>query len=952
MPTDHSPSTRANAFAPTALSLTPLNLICIVGRSYRLGSTSVFTDSKKVRTCVAILTKNEKRWYEKPNVKDSASIAIMAALIAFIYRHVLDGSQSLITNSSLGPKGPLFIGDPAAGGEITAYKQYAVTHAWMHLHLPIWLPTEGYGISLDSNQAAPWFFPESILHVLFPTNLSVWNVLALFLGSLGAYLLARDLKINRPGSIAASLAYTLVGPAVSNLNLDMINPLIVLPFALFSSKRFVEAVAQRQSAMKWFLIFAFVMSQLFLSGFAEVLPLEALLIGIFTIARIITLRQKPKIAIRIVLFWSLAILIALLGSLIALVPLWETLKTYSLFQPPGSSLAHEPNYFLIDVFDSWVFGKGIAGDPLELGNTIWVPGNPVIYAIAVGAVINLAIFWKRIDVWIKTWITVFTVFTVIGLLGFSNLLGILNIFKFPPFDLIYTPRFLPFMWWLPFVLLVGYGVDIATKANKVVVLSGYVALAAFTALLVANLFQKGPSVFAILNSQNLDATIVRNTPVLLLFIGALGATLSTPKKHRSRIAALFVAITIFVMLPKNFFSWYNAPQQARPLANFLIRNDLSKGLTFSPYDYVLPSGILGNSIPSIQAFDVFFPPGYTVTIEHWFGTEDPFSVQSPLNPGAPALENVALNYSSLNALVRIGVETLIVHSPITVSSISKIKILPEPPGMGNISSEKYKAAMAALLNTYLSRPDLQTAFTQSEINSMLFKWALGTPQAGDGASVTLSPYFPIYARYLSLSATQPSSAAFAASSTLPSNSLVGLRFIGKTFFGPTPEYVYDIGKGANKFPFWVPKTLHFYKKLNPNHPIALNKEFAAVPYNFAGSTSNQKSLSARLISLQENESSLTATIVANHGGLAVIGGQAAPGERLFINGKREPITLVNGFLTAISLHRGSDHVVIEFASTQILGIFALSTSVNVLLLILLGVVTIKPKYFRRPQTAP
>ncbi len=883
--------------------------------------------------------KNYRQWLSSSYVKDGAAIAFITASIGFIYRRVLEGHESLLTNSNLGPPGPLFIGDPAAGGEITAYKEFAVTHAWLHFHLPIWLPIEGYGISLDSNQAAPWFFPEIIFHVLFPTNLSIWNVVALILGAYGTYLLARELKIKRPGAIAASLAYPLIGPAVANLNLDMINPLMMLPFAIFTSIRLVEALAYRRSRLLWILAFTFTMSQLFLSGFAEVLPLESLVIGLFTLARILTLGVGLKVRAQIVGNWVLSVVAAVVSSLVATVPLWETLKSYTLLQPPGSSLVHEPRFFLIDVFDAWTFGKGIAGDPLELGNTIWVPGNPVIYAIALSATVYLALSWKRTDRWHRTWLATSSVLVAFGLLGFGDLLGVLNAFRVPPFDLIYTPRFLPFMWWLPMALLIGYGVDAATKVSKSTIVLSYGVISSVILILVVNLFRKGPTIFAILNSQNLDATIVRNVPVLLLTIGALGVTVCSPKRQRSRISAVFIILTAFVMLPKNFFDSYQAPQQAKALGNFLVDKGLSQGLTFSPADYVLPSGLLGRSIPSIQAFDVFFPPGYTVTLEHWFGTENPFATQSPLYPGAPALENIVLDYNSLDALVRIGVETLIVHTPIAPDSLANLSVLPKPSFMSTVSSSKYYAAMSTLLNLYLSRPDLQAAIERNTINVALLKWALNTPAAGDGAQVVLSPYFPIYSRFLSGSASQPSVSAFNISSPV-GDGLVSLKFVGKTFFGPTPEYVYDIARGANKNALWVPRTLRFYQGLSQSHPVALDTSFVAVPKNFVGTNFNQRTLSVEMVSFRENASSLTTTLVANHKGLVVLRRQVSPGERLFINGRQVPLTLANGFLTGIPVQRGTMHVVLEYASTQVVALFALDLVVNVLfvlaMLLILG----------------
>lgn len=850
------------------------------------------------------------------------ALGIITLAILFIYYPVISGHASIMTNSTLGPSGSLFIGDPAAGGEITYFKELAVTQAWSSLHLPVWLPYEGYGITLGGNQAAPWFFPEIIAHVLFPRDISIWNVSALVIAAYGAYFLARKLKINRPGSIAAGLAYALAGPAIANLNLDMINPLAVMPYAVFTGIRLVEALSGKKSVLLWFSANAFVMSQLFLSGFAEVLPLECVAIGFFVLARSFYLGENVRARLRILAIWLLSIAIAVISSLVATLTLLQTLSSYTVFQPPGSSLAHEPRFWMITVFDPWVFGKGLAGGHLELGNTVWAPGNPVLFALAA---IGVTAIFTTAKGWQRTWTALATFFVGFGLLGFANLLGVLSLFNLPPFNLIYMPRFLPFLWWLPLVLLVGRGVSRLTDSKKSVLIFGFSAVSTVLALLVWNIIVKGGTIFAIIDNQNLLATLERNFPVLLLTTASFLVILLVPKKQKARVSMLSLLLTLFVMVPKNFFSTYQAPNQAQPLANFLTHHHLNNGLTFSPNDYSLPSGLLGLSIPSIQSFDIFFPRGYGITIEHWFGAANPFSTTSPLYPGAPSLMNELVDSKTLTALRNIGVETLISQSPVSVSSLAIIKVAPEPSYL-NVPNAQYSQALTTVLNIYKSRPDLQNA-PLSTINTSLFQWALVTKKAGDGAAVYLQPYFPIYSKLLSLQSTHPEQKVYDV--TLPSSKLLStIKYVGTSNFAPVKEYIYDIGGPQNATPLWIPTKFRFFNYSPSTAPIALNGSVANIPLGSKVNLSAQDTMSAHVVDEVENASSLKMTLSVNQSGFVALRRQLVPGETITVNGQRAPLIPVNGFLTGFEIPKGIVQVSINYTSRSLLLLFWLDLVLN------------------------
>ncbi len=87
------------------------------------------------------------------------ALAFLVLVIGGVYFSVLLGSASLKTNADI-PIGPLFIGDPTAGGAITLPFEYLISLAWSGLHLPIVNPFQAYGVPLLASQGVPVFVPE------------------------------------------------------------------------------------------------------------------------------------------------------------------------------------------------------------------------------------------------------------------------------------------------------------------------------------------------------------------------------------------------------------------------------------------------------------------------------------------------------------------------------------------------------------------------------------------------------------------------------------------------------------------------------------------------------------------------------------------------------------------------------------------------------------------------
>lgn len=855
-----------------------------------------------------------------PMIRDVVSIAVMLAAILSVYYPVVFGFKSLVTDAPL-PKGPLYVGDPMAGGPITYGKLLAVMQSWSHLHLPIWLPTEGYGITLGGNQAAPWFFPEELLRALCPHNPSLWNVAALGLAALGAYILARELGAGRIGAMASGVVFSLSGPMIANINLDMINPLAVMPFVIWSGKRFIDARASAKKSWPWFVASTFTISQLFLAGFAEVLPLELITVGIYLLIRILTVSAGARDRIKLAGSWILSLLAGIGSALIAIVTLLQPLGSYSVLQSGRSYIHHYAGFWLISLFDPWTFGKGLTSGSLNPGVTDWSPGNIVIFALFGVGVFSLFRLEKG---WQRRWMVASVALVGFGLLGFADELSVLNIFALPPFNLIAMVRFLQYLWWLPLSLVVGQAVTLMARNRVSRTILGAGLLGSFGALasLWIYIFVVGAGKFKAVSSANVGSTIRTNFPlvvfplvaclVLLLFRGRIRALLAL---------ASLLALTLYVV-PRNFFPANQAPSMAQSVKAALDRAGLADSLAFAPDNLYLPSALVADGIPEIQSFDVFFPKGYSSTLIHWFGdapTKDP---SSPLFPFAPTMYRVSAGPYSLGPLRAIGVETVVLSRPLAKADFSELPVAaPEPPDIG-VSALRYRAAMTALLSVYKSRGDLLEAFPVATDSSAMITWALSSQRAGDVDAKLLAPYLSVYQAIHSYQSKAPTFKPIVAKAI--SNPI---SYVGSATFDGSKVYIYQIGGSANKGPVWIPRDVRIMPK-GFSGVVPLNEPVASLPYGTSYSLNQQAALKITNVKLSENTDSAILDFNSSGRGLIAIRRQVAPGETLTVNGARAKLIKVDNFLTGVEVSPGRNVVRVDYVGSSVSIIFWVDLALN------------------------
>ena len=861
------------------------------------------------------------------------AVALIAIVVGILYAPILSNHLSLMTDT-LHPPGPSFIGDPDASGPITFMKEVAVSRAWNHFHLPIWLPNEGYGVTLAGNQAAPWFFPEILMHLLFPNNFSDWNVLALLIGCVGTYVFAsRDLALSRIAATVSALAFALSGPIIANINLDMINPLVIMPLLLLTSKRLVEEEFALRNAAWWTWLAAtsFLVSQLLLAGFDEVVPLELVTVGLFVLVRIATLATGPSRSLRKLVSIVAALFIGFIASAIATVSLQAPLKNYHLRQSPTAWSDHMASSWIPTLIDPWYFGKALAGGALQGLNTIWVSGNPIEFMLALAAVIAL-VYYQKPKGWQLWWRVTSVILVVYGILAFSNIGHVLDIMDVSPLNLIISSRFMPFMWWLPLTFLTGAGVDAIAKSKKR--LAGISALTTLGVIAAFVLYAvlEGQKKFPMLSSRFLHSEIAQNGEVIGLFALFVITLFTVAPKARRGAALLGMLAMLSLLLPRNFYPTYQAPQQANSIQSALVKTGLANSLTFSPENLFLPSGLQSLNLSSVQAFDVFLPKGYVTTVQNYFGSQSESSSASPLYSFAPAMMTLAMSGNTIGDLSQMGVGAIIVPNKLNCASTTKYATGPEPANL-SIPSVEYRRAVDTLTSVYVSRSDLVKAYPICSSQAAqadeiaLLKWANHSLAAHDNAAIRLAPYLSIYSSLAAAMTTNPSFMAIETSSTIGTTADVQLATTA--YFGGTQEYIYALNRAKNSTILWVPSSIKIDLAANQIIPFASQVANLSPAKGLSGA--QQTTLLARLISLDSNSQTLSMKLKTNRAGLVALRQQVVPGATLSVNGKPAKLFAIDGFLDAMWVPAGVSKVVINYASSSTLALFWFDLAMNLVL---------------------
>ncbi|KJE77253.1 hypothetical protein FEAC_09650 [Ferrimicrobium acidiphilum DSM 19497] len=581
-----------------------------------------------------------------PWVRHLASLIFFIVLVGIIYFPVLTGHAALKTNLSF-PSGPLFVGDPIAGGPITMPLEQLVTSAWAHFRLPIVDPYQAYGLPLLATQSVPVFPPEILMHLLLPNNYSVWNMMRLIILSFGSYLLASSIGQSMIASLAVGTAASLVGFAPPNVNMEMLNPVMVLPFVLLALRYLLDPNKPKRLLYWVGLVTAVVM--LALSGFQEVLPLELVITIIFVCGMIVKFSTLHKDATRILLTGIGGAFGVAIGS-IGILPTLTAINQGMGSNQPTAYLTAVPKFWLATLTIPRIAGAALTAQPQDFGQTVWTLGTPVLGVVVLLAIIG-AFRYSRDALW---FVIPSTLLVGFGILEYANTFGILKIFDIFPFDPILMIRFLQFAWWLPWCLLLGFVITIGRKYRVYeLIICLFIAVGVDIILYLRFDTQLRAGSLAP-HIDTAHGAVIFAIAAIVVFIAAI--LISHPLKTNAPVFVVFALMTV-ILLPSNLF-----PASGNAVLTSVVNGKInpSSELVFAPGFQQLPS--LTNSV---QVYGPVMPNPYRQVMN----TIAPPQLTSDKEPGtygiAPSLYFAKLTKHLFVALRSLGVNEVVSMSPLS-----------------------------------------------------------------------------------------------------------------------------------------------------------------------------------------------------------------------------------------------------------------------------------------------
>jgi len=580
------------------------------------------------------------------------ALAFFVAIIGIVYGPAVLGHASLKTNSDW-PPGPLFVIDPSAGGYITLPLEKLGLLAWSHLQLPALDPYQGYGIPLLATQGVPVFLPELIVHLLAQSNYSLWNVIRLLVLAFGAYLLASSFGQSMVASIAVGVGISFAGVAPPNNNLEMLNPLMVLPFVLLSLRYLLDPAKPRKALYVLGLITSIFM--LAISGYQEPLPLLAVVIVIFALAMIVHFHTLGDTS-RLWLTLGSGIAGMVIGA-IGFLPTLNAVKAGMGETGPQRYLDAVPRFWLATLSLPHIQGTGLVVAPTDLGQPVWIFGSPVLLLVLALAVFGV-VRHRRSSLW---YVGPSLVLAVFGILGYANLLGTLDVFGFFPFDSINTVRDLGFMWWLPWCLLLGFVISVAKTFKVYEVVASLVVAIALDLALYDNFTSASRSAHVVGGVSTAHHGLLLAGLVMAAF--AVGIVLARLIAGGTLAALVFIVATV-LLVPTNFF-----PAQAGITLDHVQGPAIATSdvLTFNPGEWQLPT-----EVNSVQIFGPILPKPYTQIIAALLPPKLTVNGLNGVNVGQPTLFGAQVTSHLVHILRSLGVNEIASTEAFAPTGISSV----------------------------------------------------------------------------------------------------------------------------------------------------------------------------------------------------------------------------------------------------------------------------------------
>lgn len=850
---------------------------------------------------------------QRRGVRSALASMFYAVILGGIYWPVLIGVKTLKTVGPW-PSGPLFVVDPSAGGPLSMPLEQAVSWGWQHLQLPLWIPWQAFGLDLAGNQGNAWFLPEILFHTLFPGNFSLWGVVRLFVLAVGTFLLAEDLQLGFLGSVVAGLLMALTGPSPANINLGMLNPLAILPFALLSVRR-VILPGPRSHKVIWMTVFALLIDLSFLAGFPEVLPLTFLLIALCTCAWVLgsnrSLREK---AIALLSIGGAAVA-GSLGALIATVPLLNVLGSYFTYQSPGSYLGHVPAAWTLTLINPSFFGPSMTAGPLDFGQSVWSLGNPLLWGLVIvgaGTAMQESVR-KRVTVGL------FACLVLFGMVGYSDQFNVLKIFAVPPFDLVLMVRFLPFLWWLPACLLAGLGVKHLSAVSSswrpvpwLVVLAMLIGGLRYVSVHPTEYFGVIPPPVSIFSYS---------VPAILFLILAVLVALFAGRYIAFVMVALLV-LTVYVNVPTNFFN----PVHLGKTVSLLQKYDSGS----SDFHFFLNNGTLeaaanGAGVTTVQSWSVYYPYPYVRTLESLFPRPAPESPAGVIFAAAPTMSELPWSAHLSSALRFLGVDQIVSPTEVPLVYVNQSALASGLLRNGELG----RRALRALLSVYMARPDLIKAYPPGKgLGEELLRWAIAYGTTVDAASKTLAPFSDEYRTFYQARLTHPDLHFF----TVGKGRELSIQANGQT------TYVYTLNTAPSVI--WTPQRLDrrrvssYYQDLRRGEFATLDSTAFVPPQTKAIALVPHVTLISQSIGTQYQIFSMR----ASRTGLVVLRVTPTSSQQVSVDGRRVSwIPVDGGLFMGIKIPKGLSKVTIDYlGGTTLLSLWISVTLSAALMLSLLG----------------
>ncbi|KJF15981.1 hypothetical protein AXFE_31770 [Acidithrix ferrooxidans] len=308
-----------------------------------------------------------------------------------------------------------------------------------------------------------------------------------------------------------------------------------------------------------------------------------------------------------------------------------------------------------------------------------------------------------------------------------------------------------------------------------------------------------------------------------------------------------------------------------------------------------------------------------------FGNAPTHSSLSPLWPLAPSLYNVAIDYGSLKSLNLMGVGGLILGQKMATSYEVVDSSLPAPFG----KNRQVTSALSALLGVYYSRPDLGAAFNLDSRSISLLKWATGI-SSGDSSYSRLHPNREIYLKVLSQEQSDPKISLFTSIDVASQ-----WQYGGSVTFNGVRKFIYYSTISNLSSQLFVPTEIRPSGN-SKAHPLISGDTTAYVTQNEISRNHLPKSQTNQdliLTSIHKDTDQTVESLVAKRQGFVVLFDQVMPGEHAFDNGVPIPLITTDGFLTGLVLHKGVNHIVLNYVSPWVMVIFWLDLSLNLILIL-------------------